>query len=98
MARLDVYPGARGKGYLLDCQPDFLSDLESRVVVPLMPATGLPATTRLNPMFTINGEKHVMTTQLIFAIPTERLGKTVASLAREQLTIIAALDMLISGF
>lgn len=98
MARFDVYRGARGKGYLLDCQSDFLSDLESRVVVPLMPATGLPQATQLNPVFVIGGEALVMTTQLIFAIPSERLGHTFASLSGEQFAIISALDMLISGF
>ena len=98
MARFDVHVGARGKGYLLDCQTDLLSHLETRVVVPLLPAKGLPAATRLNPVFEIEASPVVMSTQLIFAIPVEHLGRRVASLAKEHLTILNALDMLISGY
>lgn len=98
MARFDVYPGARGKGYLLDCQADLLEHLETRVIVPLLPAAGLPQASRLNPMFEIEGERVVMSTQLIFAIPMDRLGAKVTSLAEEHLVIMNALDMLLSGY
>jgi toxin CcdB len=94
MARFDVYRGTRGKGYLLDCQSDFLDDFETRVVVPLMPEDGLYIASRLNPVFEIDGKKHVMSTQLIFAIPLDRLGKRQTSLANEHYNIIAALDVL----
>ncbi|HEX8401253.1 MAG TPA: CcdB family protein [Allosphingosinicella sp.] len=98
MARFDVYPGARGKGYLLDCQADLLSHLETRAVVPLLPAHGLPSATRLNPVFDIEGSRFVMSTQLIFAIPRERLGASVASLVDQHAEIMNAIDMLTSGF
>lgn len=94
MARFDVYQGTRGKGYLLDCQSDFLDEFDTRVVVPLMPEEGLFTASRLNPVFKIEGKKHVMSTQLIFAIPLERLGARQTSLANEHYTIIAALDVL----
>lgn len=97
MARFDVYCGARGKGYLLDCQADILSILSSRVVVPLMPAKASPITPRLNPVFDIDGEDHIMMTQQIFAIPKERLGRAITDLAGEHLTIIDALDLLLTG-
>ena len=98
MARFDVYPGARGKGYLLDCQADLLNDLETRVVIPLLPAIGVPQASRLNPVFEVEGDMVVMSTQLIFAMPVERLGESVASLAGEHLVIMNALDMLLSGY
>ena len=98
MARFDVYPGARGKGYLLDCQADLLDHLETRVVVPLLPAAGLPAATRLNPMFEVEGTPVVMSTQLIFAIPVQHLAPGVASLAPQHVTIMNALDMLLTGY
>jgi toxin CcdB len=97
MARFDVYPGARGKGYLLDCQADVLSILSTRVVVPLFPAKASPVTPRLNPVFIIDGDDHIMMTQQIFAIPKERLGLAVTDLAGEHDTIIDALDMLMTG-
>ena len=98
MARFDVYPGARGKGYLLDCQADILDELSTRVVVPLVPVGGLPKATRLNPMFSISGQNYVMSTQLIFAIPAERLSPTVGNLKDEHPIIMNALDMLLTGF
>ena len=98
MARFDVYPGARGRGYLLDCQADLLSDLETRVVVPLLPASGIPQASRLNPVFDVEGDTVVMGTQLIFAMPVERLSARVASLAKEHLVVMNALDMLFSGY
>ncbi|MBK7163515.1 MAG: CcdB family protein [Sphingomonadales bacterium] len=97
MARFDVYPGARGKGYLLDCQADVLAVLTTRVVVPLFPVSGMPVTPRLNPVFDINGEDFVMMTQQIFAIPKERLTNPVAFLADEQGSIMNALDVLLTG-
>jgi toxin CcdB len=98
MARFDVHVGARGKGYLLDCQADLLNHLETRVMVPLLPAAGLPAATRLNPVFEIEDASVVMSTQLIFAMPVGHLGRRVASLADEHPTIMNALDMLLTGY
>lgn len=97
MARFDVHRGAKGLGYLLDCQADLLSHLETRAVVPLMPVPGLPKASQLNPVFNVDGTPYVMVTQLIFAIPVERLGKSVASLDDEYSVIMNALDMLLTG-
>ncbi len=98
MARFDVHVGARGRGYLLDCQADLLADLDTRVVVPLLPAEGVPRATRLNPVFTVGEKPVIMSPQLIFAIPRERLAAPVASLGAEHLVIMNALDLLITGF
>jgi toxin CcdB len=98
MARFDVHVGARGKGYLLDCQADLLAHLETRVVIPLLPADGLPRATRLNPVFDIRGNQVVMSTQLIFAIPRERLSPAVTSLSDEHTAIMNAIDMLTAGY
>lgn len=98
MARFDVYPGARDRGFLLDCQADLLDHLETRVVVPLLPAAGLPAATRLNPLFEIGDQTVVMSTQLIFAIPVRHLARRIGSLADRHDEIMNALDMLITGY
>jgi toxin CcdB len=98
MARFDYFLGARGKGYLLDCQSDFLEEFETRVVVPLMPSQGLMAASRLNPVFDIAGEPHVMSTQLIFAIPIERLRERKGSLRQEHYSIMTALDTLLADY
>jgi toxin CcdB len=98
MARFDVYKGARGKGYLLDCQSDWLDEFDTRVVVPLMPLADLKVASRLNPIFEIDGQPHIMSTQLIFAIPTERLGQRNGTLDSEHFAIITALDTLIGTY
>jgi toxin CcdB len=97
MSRFDVYLGAPGKGYLLDCQADILAILSTRVVVPLIPVSGLPVTPRLNPVFNIDGDDFVMMTQHVFAIPKERLQKPVAHLLSEDVSITNALDLLLTG-
>jgi toxin CcdB len=97
MARFDVYMGARGKGYLLDCQANVLSILTSRVVVPLVPVSAMPVTPRLNPIFSIKGDDCIMMTQQIFAIPTARLGTAFMTLSDEDRVIINALDLLLTG-
>lgn len=98
MARFDIFTGTRGKGYLLDCQSDWLEEFETRVVVPLMPISGVKVATRLNPVFEIDGQSHIMSTQLIFAIPVERLGQRAGSLDMEHYAIVTALDTLMGTF
>lgn len=61
MPKYDVFSNPSGDGFLLDVQSDLLSDLNTRVVVPLLPVTSAPKpATRLNPTFDINGERVVM--------------------------------------
>lgn len=98
MAQFDVYRTSSGE-LVVDCQSDFFSNYNSRVVVPLLiPDDALPAMKRLNPIFTIGDHKRVMMTEFATAMPTRALGEKVASLAEHDLTIKSALDMLISGY
>lgn len=98
MARFDVYDGRGTAPYLLDCQADLLSDLNTRLVVPLLLEGDAPRpATRLNPIFEIQGRQVVMVTQFAAAIATADMGERVASLAGQQDRILNAIDMLISG-
>lgn len=98
MARFDVYKGAKARGFLLDCQSELLDEFGSRVVVPLMPVTDVQTVSRLHPVFVIEDTPYIMSTHLIFAIPVDRLGQKIGSLAQEDLTITSALDMLFGGY
>lgn len=99
MAKFDVYPFPHGRGYLLDCQADLLSDLNTRLVVPLLPTDDAPKpAARLNSVFDISGEPHVMVTQFAAAVPASELKARSLSLAEHDLAIGNALDMLITGF
>jgi toxin CcdB len=84
--------------YLLDVQANLLSDLETRVVVPLILADAFGRrATRLHPLFTIEGHRVVMATHLIAAIRRQTLGPAVTSLLDHSDTVISAIDVLWSG-
>jgi toxin CcdB len=97
MAQFDVYQMA--DGYVVDCQSDFLSHYDTRLVVPLLPlAHGPIVAKRFNPEFEVEGLKLVMYTQYAAAVQLRRLGKPVKSLANSRDEIVAAIDMLVTGF
>jgi toxin CcdB len=98
MARLDVYKSGNARGLLLDIQSDLLDEFGSRVVVPLLPAEDMQSVSRLHPVFLINDERYIMSTHLIFAIPVDRLGAKIGSLAQEDLVITCAVEKLLSGY
>lgn len=99
MARFDIYERRSGRGYLLDCQANILSDLNTRFVIPLLPSDEAPRpASRLNPIFDIQGEPLVMVTQFAAAVPVKELGAHAGSLIAEDTAIIGAIDMLLSGY
>jgi toxin CcdB len=98
MARFDVYKSGNARGLLLDIQSDLLDEFGSRMVVPLLPAEDMQSVSRLHPVFVINDERYIMSTHLIFAIPVDRLGAKIGSLAQEDLVITSAVDTLLSGY
>jgi toxin CcdB len=99
MARFDVFSNPEGSGYLLNIQTDLLNDLNTRVVVPLLPADEAPKPARhLNPIFKIGDDDVIMVTQFIATIPISALPIPVSNVGHRSGEIIAALDMLISGF
>jgi len=98
MARFDIYKGSHAASLLLDIQSDLLDEFGSRVVVPLIPAEDVQSVSRLHPEFVINDKTYIMSTHLIFAIPVDRLGAKIGSLAQEDLVITSAVDKLFSGY
>jgi toxin CcdB len=103
MAQFDVYRNTneatkRTVPYLLDLQSDLLSDLATRVVVPLMLASrSKRKLTRLNPTFRIEGVDVVMSTAELAAIHRRFLGERVASVGAARTEIVAAFDVIIQG-
>jgi toxin CcdB len=85
--------------YLVDVQSDLLSDLGTRVVVPLVKRT---ASTKkpiksLMPIVRIDGHEFVMMVPRLAGIATGDLGAPVANLAQHRGEVVAALDFLITG-
>ncbi len=99
MARFDVYKNPNGAGYLLDVQADLLHNLNTRVVVPLMPQDNAPMPAkRLNPIFNFSGRDYVMTTQFLATVPEAILGTPVDHVSQRSEDITNALDMVFIGF
>jgi len=93
--RVNVDDASGQMPYLLDVQANLLSDLQTRVVVPLVRAEafGCPAT-RLHPRFTIAGHRLVMAIHLVAAVRRQALGTAVASLLDQHDIVISAIDVL----
>lgn len=99
MAQFSAHADPDGQGYLLDVQADALEHLNTRMVVPLMPAKRAPRpASRLNPVFRIDKVDYVLVTQYMAAVPRKILKESPFSLAHRREEIIAALDLLLIGF
>lgn len=84
--------------YWLIVQSDLIDATQSRVVVPLIaPQLAGPLVARLMPVLMVAGKRLVMDAAQITNVPMQMLGRHEADLSAERLTILAALDMLISG-
>jgi toxin CcdB len=85
--------------HLLPGQP-LLSQLGTRVVIPLFEkqSLGIKPLTKLTPEFAVDGKKCILMTPQLAGIPIKELGEPVGDLARHRSDIIAALDLLITGF
>lgn len=104
MAQFDVYvnPSSHSKAhypYLVDIQSVVLTDLATRIVIPLgrSSAFGGEAMKRLTPMLSFDGEELLLLTPQIASVPEKQLRKPVGSLAHFREQIIAALDLAITG-
>lgn len=85
--------------YLLNIQSDILDHLPTRVILPLVPASvaGRPVS-RLNPVLEIEDQDMIVATGQIAGVPIRDLGQVVACAQDRRFEVIAAIDLLISGF
>lgn len=101
MSQFDVFRSSRSGMYplVVDVQADLHATLASRLVVPLVPRGRAPARplTRLTPMLSVRREEYVVMVPLLASVPKASLGELVGSLAAHRATLIAALDLLITG-
>jgi toxin CcdB len=104
MAQFSVHrnPNATSRAsfpYLLDIQNDLISDLGTRVVVPLCPAAAMKGKLirNLMPMLVIEGKQYAMLTPQLAGVAIKQLGPKVTDLSEKRNEIVAALDLLITG-
>lgn len=104
MARFDVYanPDSAERKlipYFLDVQSDFVSGMNTRVVVPLWKSGLFPSPLEfLNPEFEIAGQRVTMDTPSIGAAPANALRRPVDHLSSHQMAIQNALDMIFGSY
>jgi toxin CcdB len=85
--------------YLIDVQSDLLSDLGTRVVVPLIKRSALTKKPikNLMPAVRVDGQEFIMMVPQLAGIAAKELGTPVASAAEHRGEVVAALDFLITG-
>jgi toxin CcdB len=98
--QFSLHPLTRGRrGYVVDVQADLLSEIRTRVVVPLLAVSDAPKVTfaALNPICVIDEVHHVLMTQNLASVSTSELGQPIGSLLNQRDSIIRAMDALLSG-
>lgn len=102
MARFDVYrPSGLPAQFAVDVQSDILSELESRVVIPLAPvdAAAREVVDRLKPVLEIDGLDFLLVTTDLGMVPNNILGRAFTNIEAEHRdTITAAMDFLFQGY
>jgi toxin CcdB len=104
MAQFSVHKNKNPKSktaypYLVDVQSDLLSDLQTRVVVPLAKLTALrkKPIRDLTPVVEIDGGKYLLLIPQLAGISMSELGQPVGTIAGHRDEVVAALDFLITG-
>ena len=105
MSQFTVYRNKNPKSktaipFLLDIQSNLLSQLGTRVVIPLFHKKSLriKPLTKLTPELQVDGKKFILMTPQLAGISIKELGEAVGDLSQHRGEIIAALDLLITGF
>jgi hypothetical protein len=83
---------------VVDVQADLHARLATRIVVPMVArARYAQPVTRLTPIVKVRDDAYVVLFPMLAAVPTSSLGELVGSLAAHRITLIGALDLLITG-
>ncbi|WP_304223470.1 CcdB family protein [Gracilinema caldarium] len=88
-----IYP------YLLDVQSSILSDLETRIVIPLASKEIFEKgiIKNLNPIIFINNKEFILLTQQMAGVPVSQLGSSIGECISYRQDILSAIDFLITG-
>ncbi|GGC79170.1 CcdB family protein [Marinobacter halophilus] len=104
MAQFDVYsnPSKTSKTqypYLVDIQSGLLTDLATRIVIPLgkHSAFGSQSMRGLTPELSFDDQQLLLMTPQISSVPEKSLKNPVGSLLHFRDQIIAALDLAVTG-
>lgn len=101
MARFDVYKAENVSPLLVEVQSNVLSDLSTRVVVPLLPVnqTSPERLSRLHPVIRIENKDYVLRVTELGCVSKDILKKPICNIETEYRDEITnALDFLFQGF
>ncbi len=102
MARFDVYQyNSPSVPLVVDVQANLLSDLNTCVVIPLIPeeSASKEALPKLKPIIEIDGKNYIFMTTDLGAITKSSLGEVVTNIEEQhRQSVTDALDFLFQGF
>lgn len=99
MPQYDVYTSRTPGILLLDVQSDLIDGLETRVVVPLLPANAGPhKINRLHPTVIVEGRNYLIATHLLTSVQRKELSGVKTNLMAQHDDISRAIYMLFQGF
>ena len=100
MSRFDVYQYSGRVPLLVDVQADLLSDLKTRVVIPLVlhAKASAEAAPRLKPVIKVKGKSYILMTTDIGTVRASDFGSHVANIEDQRQAVVDALDFLLQGF
>lgn len=104
MRQFDVYPNPNPRTrdafpYVVDIQSSLISELATRIVIPLgrRSAFGPDSMAGLTPTIEYDGEQLLLLTPQIASMPAKLLQEPIGSLNHFRADIIASLDFAVSG-
>ncbi|WP_019528547.1 CcdB family protein [Dasania marina] len=104
MKQFDVYANTdkdtnKAYPYFVDIQSGLLDNLNSRVVIPLTPASKADKSypSNLCPIIKVKNKNHFLLTHQITSVSTKLLKKNEGSLVTSREDIVGAIDFLVTG-
>ncbi|MCS2609555.1 CcdB family protein [Halomonas dongshanensis] len=104
MAQFDVYPNPSKTSkthypYLVDIQSGLLTDLTTRIVIPLGKTSAFESQPMrgLTPEISFNDQQLLLMTPQISSVPEKYLKNPIGSLSHFRDQIVAAVDLAVTG-
>lgn len=102
MAQFDVYrnpnPDSRDWApFLVDLQHDMLGDLATRIMAPLLPASGATTLKGLSPDVQIDGARYFVSMVEMASVPVSELSSPRGDLRDYRQNLLAAVDLLFTA-
>jgi toxin CcdB len=78
----------------------FLEDLDSRLVIPVYPATLLQGKrlTKLTPVIEIDGVQYILMIPELASLAKKYLGVEVLDISQHRTMVLSAIDLMVTGF